>query len=244
MLEDPGVLAMLTAAVLLGALSQRATGMGFSLVAAPFLVIALGPFQGVLVANACGIASSMLNLTQVYRDVDWKRARWVTPAALVGIVPGAVAVYLLSTPVLAITISVLVLLGLAATIGLRKLELPNSPVVSSAGGLASGFMSVTAAVGGPGLVIYALATKWPHRQFAATAQVHFTVVGAASLIAKGALPSVSPLGWALIAAALGLGLLLGNLLTRRINGLQALRIVIVISVLGATLSLVQGIQGL
>ncbi len=244
MVADPGVLAMLTAAVLLGALSQRATGMGFSLVAAPFLVLALGPFQGILVANACGVASSMLNLTQVYRDVDWQRARWVTPAALVGIVPGAVAVYLLPTPVLAITISVLVLLGLAGTILLRKLELPNSPAAGVAGGLASGFMSVTAAVGGPGLVIYALATKWPHRQFAATAQVHFAIIGAASLLAKGTLPTISLLGWALIAGALGVGLLLGNLLTRRINGLQALRIVVVISVLGATLSLIRGIQGL
>ena len=243
-MEDPAVLVMLTAAVLLGALSQRATGMGFALVAAPFLVLALGPFQGILVANTCGMVSSMLNFTQVYRDVDWLRVRWVTPAALVGIVPGAVAVYLLPVPVLAIVISVLVQLGLTGTILLRKVALPNSPGTAVAGGLVSGFMSVTASVGGPGLVIYALATKWPHRQFAATAQVHFTVVAGASLIAKGALPSMSPLAWALIAVALGAGLLLGNLLSRRINGAQALRGVIGISVLGATLSLIQGIQGL
>lgn len=244
MVEDPVVLATLFVAVLVGALSQRATGMGFALVASPFLVLALGPLQGILVANTCGMAASLLNLTLVYRDVDWRRVRWVTPAALVGIVPGAVAVYLLPLPVLAIAISVMVLLGLAATILLRKVELPNSPAMGIAGGLTSGFMSVTASVGGPGLVIYALATRWPHRQFAATAQVHFSVIGAASLIAKGALPSISPLGWGLLAGALGVGLLLGHLLSRRVDARQALRLVILVSVLGATLSLIQGLQGL
>ncbi len=237
-------LAALAAAVLVGAVTMRATGMGFSLVASPFLVLALGPFQGILVANVCGTASALLNLSQVHRDVEWRRALWVTPAGLVGIVPGAVAVHYLSLPVLAVVVSLVVIMGLAFTVIGRRIELPNSPVVAGVGGLASGFMNVTAAVGGPGLVIYALATRWSHQRFAATAQVHFAVLGIASLALKGAVPSLSLVGWLVLAAALAVGLLAGNLLASRIDGAKAMRWVILIATVGAVLSLIQGIRGL
>lgn len=238
------VLAALAAAVLVGAVTMRATGMGFALVAAPFLVLALGPFEGILVANVCGTASALLNLTQVHSDIDWRRARWVIPAGVVGVVPGAVAVRVLPSAVLSIVIGAIVLLGLAFTVAARNLTVPNSPLVAGAGGLASGFMNVTAGVGGPGLVVYALATDWPHARFAATAQVHFAVLGVASLAMKLALPSLGWLGWLVLAAALGLGLAGGNLLARRIDASAAMRLVIAIAGLGAVLALVQGVRGL
>lgn len=240
----PLVLAALGAAVLVGAVTMRATGMGFALVAAPFLVLALGPFEGVLVANVCGTTSALLNLTQVHRDVDWRRARWVVPAGIIGTLPGALAVRSMSLPVLAVVVSVVVLVGLALTVIGRSVELPNSPLVAGVGGLTSGFMNVTAAVGGPGLVIYALATRWQHSHFAATAQVHFAVLGIASLLTKGALPSLSTLGWIVLAAALAAGLAAGNLLARHIDGPKAMRMVIVVAAAGALLSLTQGIRSL
>ena len=243
-ITQPVTLAALAAAVLVGAVTMRATGMGFSLVASPFLVLALGPFQGILVANVCGTASALLNLSQVHRDVEWRRARWVTPAGVVGVVPGAVAVHYLRSPVLAVMVSVVVILGLTFSVIGRDLALPNSPVVAGAGGLASGFMSVTAGVGGPGLVVYALATQWSHRRFAATAQVHFAVLGIASLAMKGAVPSLRPTGWLVLAGALGAGLVAGNLLARRIDGAKAMRGVIVIAAVGAFLALIQGVRAL
>lgn len=238
------VLAALAAAVLVGGATMRATGMGFALVASPFLVLALGPFQGILVANVCGTASAMLNLTQVHRDIDWRRARWVTPAGIIGVIPGAIAVRMLPAPVLTVVVSAIVLVGLAFTVVGRNLSLPNSPVAAGVGGLASGFMNVTAGVGGPGLVIYALATRWQHHRFAATAQVHFAVLGIASLAMKAALPSLSWTGWLVLAGALALGLLGGNLLARFIDGQRAMRLVILIAGVGAVLALVQGLSSL
>ena len=238
------LLTALGVAILVGAVTMRATGMGFALVASPFLVLALGPFQGILVANVCGSASALLNLTQVHRDIDWRRARWVTPAGVLGAIPGAYAVRMLPVPVLTIVVSAIVLVGLALTVVGRELELPDSPVVAGVAGLASGFMNVTAAVGGPGLVIYALATRWQHRRFAATAQVHFAVLGVTALALKGAVPSLDVTGWLVLAAALALGLLGGNLLARRIDGPKAMRLVIGIAGVGAVLALVQGLRSL
>ncbi|MDN5901189.1 MAG: sulfite exporter TauE/SafE family protein [Brachybacterium sp.] len=228
-------------AVLAGAVSVRTTGMGFALLSSPFLVMALGPFEGILVTNVCGIVAALLNLTVIHADLDWRRAAKVVPAGIVGTVPGALLVLWLPAPVLAIAISLLVIAGLLFTIVSRSLQVPNSFWVGAGGGFASGVMTVTAGVGGPGLVVYALATQWEHRSFAATAQLHFAVLGVAALITKGALPTLPSAGWALLLGMLVIGLIGGNALSRRVHGARAMRWVIVIAMAGATLSLIQGL---
>ena len=228
-------------AVLAGAVAVRTTGMGFALLSSPFLVMALGPFEGILVTNVCGIVAALLNLTAVHADLDWRRAASVIPAGVVGTVPGALLVLWLPPAVLAISISLLVIVGLLFTLASRRLQVPNSPWVGVGGGFASGLMNVTAGVGGPGLVVYALATQWEHRRFAATAQLHFAVLGVAALIAKWSLPTLPLTGWAVLLALLVVGLVGGNVLARWVHGARAMRWVIVIAMAGALMSLTQGL---
>ena len=228
-------------AVLAGAVAVRTTGMGFALLSSPFLVMALGPFEGILVTNVCGIVAALLNLTAVHADLDWRRAASVIPAGVVGTVPGALLVLWLPAPVLAISISLLVIVGLLFTLASRRLQVPNSPWVGVGGGFASGLMNVTAGVGGPGLVVYALATQWEHRRFAATAQLHFAVLGVAALIAKWSLPTLPLVGWSALLALLVVGLVGGNVLARWVHGARAMRWVIVIAMAGALMSLTQGL---
>ncbi|HJG92090.1 MAG TPA: sulfite exporter TauE/SafE family protein [Brachybacterium massiliense] len=228
-------------AVLAGAVAVRTTGMGFALLSSPFLVMALGPFEGILVTNVCGIVAALLNLTAVHADLDWRRAASVIPAGVVGTVPGALLVLWLPAPVLAISISLLVIGALLFTLASRRLQVPNSPWVGVGGGFASGLMNVTAGVGGPGLVVYALATQWEHRRFAATAQLHFAVLGVAALLAKWSLPTLPLVGWAALLALLVVGLVGGNVLARWVHGARAMRWVIVIAMAGALMSLTQGL---
>ena len=228
-------------AVLAGAVAVRTTGMGFALLSSPFLVMALGPFEGILVTNVCGIVAALLNLTVVHADLDWKRAASVIPAGIVGTIPGALLVLWLPPSVLAISISLLVIAGLLFTVASRRLQVPNSPWVGAGGGFTSGLMNVTAGVGGPGLVVYALATQWEHRRFAATAQLHFAVLGVAALLAKWSLPSLPVAGWAMLMGLLVIGLLGGNVLARWVHGARAMRWVIVIAMVGALISLTQGL---
>ena len=227
-------------AVLAGAMAVRTTGMGFALLSSPFLVMALGPFEGILVTNVCGIVAALLNLWVVHADLDWRRAAKVVPAGLVGTLPGALLVLWLPSAVLAIAVSLLVITGLLFTILSRSLQVPNSVWVGAAGGFASGLMNVTAGVGGPGLVVYALATRWEHRSFAATAQLHFAVLGAAALLTKWSLPSLPVIGWAALMGLLVAGLISGNVLARWVHGPRAMRWVIVIAMAGALISLTQG----
>lgn len=231
-------------AVLAGAATMRATGMGFALIASPFLTLILGPFQGVLVTNVCGVVSAMLNLSQVHRQVDWRRARLLIPAGMLGVIPGALAARMLPSAILSIVVSGLVLLGLAMTAVIRRLRVPDSPLSAAGGGLASGFMNASAGVGGPGLVIYSLATRWEYASFAATAQMIFAVQGMEALALKRTWPQLDLAGWCVLAGALGVGLLVGNALSRRVNGSAAMVAVIIVAALGALIALAQGLHRL
>ena len=245
-MTDAGMLVLLglAAATFVGAVAQRSTGMGFALLASPFLTLVLGPFEGILVANVCGALSAALNLSQVWRDVDWRRAAVLVPTGVIGVVPGAIAVSVLPSAPLMVGVSLVVIIGLALTMLLRGRTLPSSRWLAATGGLASGFMNVTAGVGGPGVVVYARATGWPHRHFAATAQLHFLALGVASLVAKQALPTLPGAGWISLLVALLLGLLVGNKLSTRIEPALAMRIVMIVAMAGALLALIRGVATL
>ncbi len=245
-MTDAGIplLVGLAAATFIGAVAQRSTGMGFALLASPFLTLILGPFEGILVANVCGTVASFLNLTQVGHDVDWRRAAVLVPTGVAGVVPGAFAVHLLPTAPLMVGVSGIVIIGLGLTLLLRGRELPSSRALAAAGGFASGLMNATAGVGGPGVVIYARATGWPHHRFAATAQLHFLALGIASLVAKQSLPALPVIGWVALLSSLLLGLLVGNHLAPRINPGLAMRLVLSVALAGALLALLRGLASL
>lgn len=242
-MSTPGlpVLLGLAAATFVGAVAQRSTGMGFALLASPFLTLILGPFEGILVANVCGTVASALNLSQIWHDVDWRRAMVLVPTGVIGVIPGAIAVLVAPTAPLMVGVSLVVIVGLALTLLLRGRSIPNSRSLAAIGGLASGFMNVTAGVGGPGVVIYARATGWPHRNFAATAQLHFLVLGVTSLLAKQSLPTLPGMGWVALTVALVSGLLVGNRLAPRLDPLLAMRLVMIVAIAGASLALLRGI---
>ena len=92
---DPLLVLAMAASTFVGALAQRSTGMGFALLSAPFLVLVLGPLQGILVVNAASCVASALILVQVWRDIEWSRAAVLVPMGALGVIPGAVAVALL-----------------------------------------------------------------------------------------------------------------------------------------------------
>lgn len=236
-------------AVFVGSSMQRITGMGFALVAAPFLVLVLGPFDGIILVNACGVLTAALILPRVIRHVDWRRFAVLATFALLGIVPGAVVVQHVPAAWLQVSIGLLLTAALTVSVTLRRATLPDSAGVRALAGAASGFMNATAGVGGPAVSMYAMATHWPQRGFAATLQPYFLTIGTASLVAKlcfgdAELPPLSALVWVLIAAACVAGLLLGELLARVIEPHIARRMLVVIAYLGAVGTVLRGLTQL
>ena len=226
-----------------GGFAQRASGLGFSLIAAPSLALAVGPRAGVAVTNLLAMAVALAVLATSPRRLDIRRARILVPAGLIGVVPGTIAFYLLPANWLQVTVGAVTGLGLAAVSIARRLRAAPSLATTTVAGLASGFSSAVAGAGGPPLVIYAIATDWPQPQFAATGQIAYALQAATALAIKG-VPSL-PLLWlsAAIAATLS-GVAAAHLLASRINTDHARRAAIVTAALATTLATIHAIAHL
>ncbi|MGW9631654.1 TSUP family transporter [Agromyces sp. NPDC055520] len=234
------------ASVLVGALAQRITGMGFALIAAPALVILLGPFDGVVLVNFCAVLSSLLILPRVWRHIEWRRFGWLVVPALAGTVAGALVAARLPGPVLQLGVGVLVVVALTVSLAVTRTDhVATGAVPAIVAGAASGFMNASAGVGGPALSVYAVATRWSQAGFAATAQPYFVVIGVASLVGKlgatgWALPELEPGAWQFVIVALLAGLGLGELLHRHVPHHAARIAVIVIAYAGGVAAMIDG----
>lgn len=244
-MDDVGALALagLAVAVLAGAGTQRVTGLGFALVSSPFLVLLLGPFEGVLLSNVLGAAASLVVWAQTWRATQVRRLVLLALPAVVAVAPGAWVARELPAAVLSVLVGSLVLVALALVLAIRPRGGDGGWPGGVLAGAASGFMNVTAGVGGPAVTVYAMAIRWPHAPFVATVQLHLVLVNAASLTLKG-WPRLPAAVWLVAAVALLAGVVAGHLLARRVPPQRARTAVVALAVVGAAAAVVDGVLAL
>ena len=223
----------LAAAVFVGASTQRISGMGFALVSSPFLVMVLGPHEGVMLVNLLGACSSLLIFAQVFRQVEYRKVAFMLIPAMLMTIPGAWVANSLDGPWLNIGISFMVILALCSSFMIRNLAMAQSRGLAIGAGAVSGFMSVTAGVSGPAIAGYAVASRWPQAQFAISVQLYFLVLSLTSLIAKGGMPQLHWQQWGACFGAMVLGIVLGNFLAPRIPQKFSRAFVVLIAFSGA-----------
>ena len=222
---------------------QRISGIGFALIASPLLVLLMGPYQGVVLANLLTLVVAAATLAMTWRSVDRGRVWTLVPAGLVGVIPGVLVARAVPTDLLQVLVGSLILLGMLVVAFTSRVSLAATPGTNVAAGLGSGFMMATAGVGGPALTVYAVATGWEQSAFAATAQVSFVVQGALSVALKG-LPGLSVDTTALFVLIVAAGLALGTLLAGRVGEAGVRRVVTWLAVLSAAGAVVKGMVGL
>ena len=238
------------AAVLVGASLQRIAGMGLGLVVAPLLSVLLGAAAGVTISNTAGALSSLLVLIALRGDVDWRRYARMAPLIVVGSVLGALTVRAISSAWLEILVGGTVLLALGWTLIFGARVRPQGAAAALGAGTMAGFMNTTAGVAAPAMTVYAVATDWHQRSFAATLQPVFLTASICALASKTALGAV-PLGagvswwvWLEVLAAVPVGVGLGQLGSRWVSTAVARRTAVTIAVLGAVLTLARGVTGM
>ncbi|WP_083747752.1 TSUP family transporter [Teichococcus deserti] len=237
-----GVLALMGSAVLVGAATQRLTGIGFSLVAAPLLVLATGPHLGVLLANALAFCTNLLLLAQVWRDVQIKRVALLAVPALLAFPLGLWTASAVPAPALMVGIGALSVAALLAVQHARRLGIFHGWGGAVGAGAVSGFMTVTAGIGGPAVTIYALGSGWGHRAFVGSIQLYFAIVNGGSVLAKG-LPPVGLLEAGALFAALGAGLLLGQRLAPHVAPERGRQAALALAIAGSLATVVKGLTG-
>jgi uncharacterized membrane protein YfcA len=230
-------------AVFVGAGVQRVSGIGFALIASPLLVLLMGPYQGVDLANLLALIVATATLATTWRNVDRRRVWTLVPAGLLGVIPGVLVARAMPTDLLQVLVGSLILLGMGLVMFTSRVRFGAVPGTNLATGLASGFMTATAGVGGPALTVYAVATDWEQSAFAATAQVSFVFQSTLSIALKG-LPELSFDKTALFVLIVAAGLGGGHLLAGRVGDAVVRRLVTWLALLGAAGAVVKGILGL
>ncbi|HXD28512.1 MAG TPA: sulfite exporter TauE/SafE family protein [Arthrobacter sp.] len=247
---DPQIVAVAAGLVLVGAVAQRVAGLGFAMLASPFLVLLLGPHDGVLLVNICGVVSSVLITPRVWKDINWPAFRWLTAFSVVGSVGGAIIASRMESSLLSLVVGTVVLLALLLSLGLSRANARVSgPAPRAVAGALSGLTNAMAGVGGPAVSAYAVLSRWPQRSFAATMQPFFAVIGFVTVVSKAIVAPDQQLilpwwDWGLFVLAIAVGIFGGERLQRFVRDHHARIFILVIAFAGAIAAVVKGWVGL
>jgi uncharacterized membrane protein YfcA len=219
-------------AVAAGAVVQAITGLGFSLVCAPFLIALAGSRDGVRLNL---ILSATINLAYLLPERTTARVpdvvRLLIPA-MVTTVATAYVVHRIDEDPLAVAAGVItVAAALALLVGIKV----RQPHVVLAGGL-SGITNTIAGIGGPAIAVYAVGAGWPGIVRRPTFQLYFLGLNIVGLVALG-------FRWppALLWIALGIGWLLGRLLSGRVSEEAARTATLAVAVAGGAVAVARGL---
>ncbi|MDX6198424.1 MAG: uncharacterized protein QOJ79_1575 [Actinomycetota bacterium] len=231
---------LIALAVLVGAIAQSVSGIGFVLVCGPLLVAALGPDDGVRLAVVLSLVVNATMLARTWRDAD-------TRTALLLLVPAAVA-----TPVLARVLrsapdrlaeglaGASAVLGAAALATGLRWQAARGRAGAVLAGVVSAAMNVAAAIGGPAIALYAGNADWPATAMRSTAQIYFVGLNVVALASLGFPHVTGGLLAACVTALVG-GLLLGGLVAQRVAEPTARRLTLSLAALGGLVVLVRSV---
>ncbi|QXT62910.1 TSUP family transporter [Tessaracoccus palaemonis] len=238
---------LVLASVFAGAVLQRTSGIGFAIVVAPFVILAVGPAQGITLVQLFGASSALLVLFRVLRDTDWRTFGFLVPTSLIGVAVGAVvATAVPQAEAQALAAMIMLVALISSTIVGRLRSVRRSPgLLLGAGGVA-GVMTSVAGVGAVALTATRDLTGWEQRSFLATLQPYLIALSAATVAARvavdpGTWPVLSPGEWIASVCFLVAGIAVGDLVSRRVPVRAAALITWGLALCGAVITLVDAL---
>lgn len=235
------ILALL--AVTIGAALQRVTGLGFTLVSGPLLVLVLNPFDGIVLANILSALTAVLVLVRTYKYARWRVALKLGIGIVIGVPVGAVVVYALEPDLLLLLVGTLTTIAVALALLKRPMPVFRGTAGAIFAGSVSGFSNVTAGVGGPALAMFGSSTRMPMQAFVPTVQVVGLFTNIFSVAAKSQMTLPLPLVLGAVACVL-LGLLGGSFLHRFITPTRAQVLALALALVGSLAASVRGLSSI
>lgn len=236
-----GAIAVAVAGVFVGAVLRGFTGFGLPLAAVPALTLVLAPSLVVPVMLLLQILATLQALPRIHRSIHWAALTWLCVGAAIGIPAGTALLAHLPADAMRLLIGLAMLMAVAVLWrGLRFAHMPGVKARLGVGALA-GMMSGAAAMPGPPVVVFFLASPATAAVSRASLQTFFMLTGFASLALAGL---AGLLSWATIVLAvvltpaLVLGTWAGDWLFRRTEGRNyrpaALAVLLVIGAVATT----------
>lgn len=227
--------------VLLAITVQSLVGFGAALLGMPLLVGLLG-IQVAAPLVALLAVTAELVLVLYYRRALSLQVVWqLVVAAALGIPLGVLALELVDEDiVLAVLGLVILLYALYALLQLRLPELRH-PLWAWGAGFLAGILGGAYNTSGPPIIVYGNCRRWPPAQFIANLQGFFLPVSLFVAVGHGLGQNLTPLVWRyylISLAPMGVGIVAGLLLARRVNPVLFRKLVLgLLLVLGASLLL-------
>lgn len=233
--------------VFVGSCMQRVSGMGLGLIGGPVLALLLGPVEGILVVNVLACVNAALISVNVRKNIDWKILKFLAPALVLGAIPGALVVREAPADVLQIAVGGLLLVALAIVTWFKSDFPPahgGGPAVGA--GIAAGFMNALAGIAGPALTVYAQASRWEQRKYAATLQPCFFVSGLFSFVLKVGLGAASlehtnPWIWVAGGLAMCAGIATGIQISQHVERGKAYKLALGLAATGGIVTMTRGV---
>jgi hypothetical protein len=138
---------------------QTVTGFGYAIITAPLLAFVLGAKDTVMLVMLTGM---ILRLFLVYATRDKGNYSTILPifaASVVGALPGAYLMTVISNDALKLLIGVVLILASAAMWKNYCVPVRHPKYTESVVGLISGFLATTTSINGPPIVLYYLNSK-------------------------------------------------------------------------------------
>ena len=231
---------LIEAAILLGAVVQGTSGLGFNLTAAPIVnAIMPGP-QSVGLINLCALLQNAWMLTREKGRVRWQAFRVLGPALAVGVLIGFGMVRLIPDAVMPVLVAISALASLVTLVAWRSGSGTGAGITA---GVWSGAINTYAGVGGPPVASYLISQGWPHADFLRTLQLVFIGIDIVSLPILG-LPALPWWFYAIAVGCLLAGTGIGSLLRQRLTQEQAIRLSRVVIAIAALVSLAYSVTAL
>ncbi|QKV90491.1 TSUP family transporter [Streptomyces sp. NA02950] len=194
------------------------------------LVAAAGPVVDVSMSNAVSLLLCSVVLARTWRDTDWRSVLTLALPAVAVIPLGALVVRAAPEGPLPILVGTMVVLAVSAAALAGQRRLLRGTTGAIAAGALSGFMSVTAGVGGPMVSVYALSEQWTRRALIPTRSL--PAHGERGVPRLQRPPVGVWFGWACSGMALVIGAVAGEWLDRRIAPDTGRRLIVVIALAG------------
>lgn len=222
---------MVALVLIVAAIFQRMTGLGFGLVGMPIVVLLLGPVEGVLSMMVNGLFLSFIMALGSFSEIDWRRAGQLILAGILVSPLAGLVTFLLGGPWLMIVVAGAAILSLMSSyITAPMAWMSGRPGIYIAGSV-SGFLHITSGLSGPPLVAYALRVRWPQRNFITTIQVFFVALNLVTFAWRG-LPTTDPGPLGIMLAATLIGTIIGAALQKRVPAAWVTRAMLIIAWVG------------
>ena len=228
----------ITVGVLAGATTNRLTGLGFSLVCSPVMLLVLGPRDGVRLLNMVSVAVALTNVTTGWRGVRRRDCLLLIAAGVACTPLATVAAHRVDDRALLVGAG-LVTVASALLLGSGR-RLPFTGTSGAVGaGAVSAAMNVVAGLSGPSVAMYGLNAGWTAAEFRPTLQLYFLVLNAVAVLSLGPVRPPGALAGSMALAVVA-GFALGARLATRVPAARFRTVVLVVVALGGAVAVGRG----